>query len=402
MSPRVDSTSAARAFDPGSDVSDSPVATVRFGENTLAQVAQRLGFDSDALKQANPQIADPNQLMVGQDIRLPVCQAQSPPQTNTGATPRDKASESSVLASEDSAMAEIMAKIQLGGGGHGTASSAGPVMFAGPPKQTQAQKHQQWLGELARDPGQAHMAWKKLGPKDRAAVLKQMEGKYGKEFAQQFRDLANSGKGEPGLTTYGTSPSSNFPMTTREQLAARGYKKADTKITTGLEIEFWVHPSGKTVALEVNNSLPSSGRGTPAPTGTSAPSDGPENTTDVTEDSLAEKQDQAEIQLNRFEDLNRQMKQLLESKNVPWDEVVRTFHQAQDAYNRLKDLGAITDDASAPTLDMSDVDESFNDRLTAADQNLLDLRTEADDRNPEFSNMLAQPYHGDDWSPVSQ
>ena len=127
--------------------------------------------------QASPQIADPNQLTVGQDIRLPVCQAQSPAQTDTGTSRRNKASDSSVLVSEDSAMAEIIAKIQLGGGGHGTAGPAGPVMFAGPPKQTQAQKHKQWLGELARDPGQAHMAWKKLGPEDRAAVLKQMEGK---------------------------------------------------------------------------------------------------------------------------------------------------------------------------------------------------------------------------------
>src|SRR5215472_7386243 len=103
MPPRVDGTSVAQTFDLGSGVSDSPVATVRLGENTLAQVAQRLGLDSGALLQANPQIADPNQLMVGQDIRLPVCQAQSPAQTNTGALPPDKGSDSSALASEDSA-----------------------------------------------------------------------------------------------------------------------------------------------------------------------------------------------------------------------------------------------------------------------------------------------------------
>jgi len=396
MPPRVDGTSVAQTFDLGSGVSDSPVATVRLGENTLAQVAQRLGLDSGALLQANPQIADPNQLMVGQDIRLPVCQAQSPAQTNTGALPPDKGSES-VLASEDSAMAALMAKIQLGGGGHATASPAGPVRFAGPPKQ-----HEKWLGELARDPGEAHKAWKNLGPKDRAAVLQQMEGNYGKDFARQFRDLANSGKGKPGLTTYGTSPSSNFPMTTAAQLTAQGYKKAYTKSTTGLELEFWVHPSGKTVELEVNNSLPGSGQVTPAPTGTPSPSQGPEKPTEVTEDPLAEKQDKAEVQLSRLEDLNAQMKQLLQSKNVPWDEVVKKFHQAQDAYSNLRDLGAVTDDGSAPPLDMSDVDDSFTERLSAADQDLLDIRTEADNRNAEFSNILAQPYHTDDWTPVPQ
>ena len=122
----------------------------------------------------------------------------------------------------------------------------------------------------------------------------------------------------------------------------------------------------------------------------------------MTEDPLAEKQDQAEVELGRLEDLNQQMKQLLQAKNVPWDDVVKTFHQAQDAYNKLKDLGAVTNDASAPTLDMSDLDESFSERLSAADQDLLDLRTEADDRNPEFSNMLGQPYHEDDGNPVSQ
>lgn len=47
------------------------VATVRQGEKTLAQVADRVGYSESELKKANPQIKNPNQLNVGQDIRLP-------------------------------------------------------------------------------------------------------------------------------------------------------------------------------------------------------------------------------------------------------------------------------------------------------------------------------------------
>jgi hypothetical protein len=61
-------------YSPWTDINSEPVATVRLGETTMAQVAARLNMDVDALLEANPQITNPAKLMVGQDIRLPVCQ----------------------------------------------------------------------------------------------------------------------------------------------------------------------------------------------------------------------------------------------------------------------------------------------------------------------------------------
>src|SRR5262249_37737959 len=58
------------------------------GENTLAQVAERLNMDLDDLRNANPQVADPNSLNAGQEIRLPrpgLCTpAGIPPASTTG------------------------------------------------------------------------------------------------------------------------------------------------------------------------------------------------------------------------------------------------------------------------------------------------------------------------------
>jgi ankyrin repeat protein len=54
------------------------VATVRDGETSLAAIALRLNMDLASLMQANPQIADPNSLKAGQDIRLPQTLRQSP------------------------------------------------------------------------------------------------------------------------------------------------------------------------------------------------------------------------------------------------------------------------------------------------------------------------------------
>jgi hypothetical protein len=73
MPPRIDTT-----FSPVSDTwassTSSPVTTVRLGETKMSQVAKRLNMDLTALLDANPQISDPNNLMFGQDVRLPICQ----------------------------------------------------------------------------------------------------------------------------------------------------------------------------------------------------------------------------------------------------------------------------------------------------------------------------------------
>lgn len=64
-----------RSFNAPGASPDNPVATVREGETTLAQLASRLSVGLEALRQANPQLLDINALKPGQDIRLP----QGPP-----------------------------------------------------------------------------------------------------------------------------------------------------------------------------------------------------------------------------------------------------------------------------------------------------------------------------------
>jgi hypothetical protein len=51
--------------------SHDKTATVRKGETTLAQVAERLNVDPHALIRANPQIGNPRALKAGQEIHLP-------------------------------------------------------------------------------------------------------------------------------------------------------------------------------------------------------------------------------------------------------------------------------------------------------------------------------------------
>jgi len=46
-------------------------ATVLVGEKNIGQVANRLGLSKDDLLRANPQIKDPSNLKVGQEIHLP-------------------------------------------------------------------------------------------------------------------------------------------------------------------------------------------------------------------------------------------------------------------------------------------------------------------------------------------
>jgi LysM repeat protein len=46
-------------------------ATVQVGEQTMGQVAGRLGLNPDQLLAANPHIKDPNDLKAGQEINLP-------------------------------------------------------------------------------------------------------------------------------------------------------------------------------------------------------------------------------------------------------------------------------------------------------------------------------------------
>ena len=66
----------------GATQTSTPPATVQVGEQTLGQVADRLGIDKDQLLQANPHIKDPSDLKVGQEIQLPT---QTAPRSQSSA-----------------------------------------------------------------------------------------------------------------------------------------------------------------------------------------------------------------------------------------------------------------------------------------------------------------------------
>jgi len=68
---RVVNTGGSTPADWGGQDADTTTTAVRGGEGTLAQVASRLGVDVSDLQQANPQIANPNKLIPGQEIRIP-------------------------------------------------------------------------------------------------------------------------------------------------------------------------------------------------------------------------------------------------------------------------------------------------------------------------------------------
>jgi hypothetical protein len=112
-----------------------------------------------------------------------------------------------------------------------------------------AAKAEARLADLAKDPGKAHQAWKRLSAVDRATVLDTMAQRYGTIFANQFRDIAEQGK--PDLTLDYRQPGTG---PTREQLKAGGWRFMDMEITgtAAIDIEIWVHPTGRTLRRDVS------------------------------------------------------------------------------------------------------------------------------------------------------
>ena len=131
-----------------------------------------------------------------------------------------------------------------------SSSVGSDVLQRKPDKPTQAEaKREQQLEELARDPGEAHQAWKKLSPKEQNAVVDKMRRRYGEPFAQQFLDEVKKGKPQIEVSTYqfGSGPKP-------DQLIASGYRRAGLEFTgnVGFEIEVWVHPSGRRIRRDVS------------------------------------------------------------------------------------------------------------------------------------------------------
>ncbi len=372
-------------IDPGSipaygppDTTDDQVATVQAGETSLSQVAHRLGLDSKSLLEANPQIKDPAHLKAGQDINLPHAGAGEAADSGFGGSISTLLASPSGPSPQGSSdpMAKAMVQMQF---------DASPAKGA---SKSAEHAREQRLNDLVSDPGAAHKAWKSLSPQDRNAVLERMKARFGKGFADQFLEIATKGKPQPGIQNYqpGTGPTS-------EELKARGYH-LESKVRGNLatEVDVWVHPSGKIIMKDVSTSKPGGTGAAPTPiTGDGPARTGGPASVDPTSD-VEGKQNKALEILGKLQDNVQGIRDLMEKQPVPWDQVRLKFAHCQDEIGELKKLGASSDASADRTLDMSDIDGDFYTDLDQANQELLDLRGEASEKNPDFESFMQQPY----------
>jgi len=125
-----------------------------------------------------------------------------------------------------------------------------PAVQRKPDREAEAKaRSEKKLEELARDPAEAHKAWKKLTPAERDGVAEGMRRRYGEKFVQEFLDEVKKGKPQFDTLYYqpGVGP-------TREQLRARGFRRAGSEHTgnAGFDVEIWIHPSGKTIRRDIS------------------------------------------------------------------------------------------------------------------------------------------------------
>jgi hypothetical protein len=375
MGPRIDGTSPASTYNYGSDATDAPTATVRLGETSLAQVAQRLGLDPDALQQANPKITDPSKLMVGQELRLPVC--ASPAATDSGSA----ASPSLSPGPASDPMAKVMAKMQLGGVPQQSAGPSSPIMFNSPVKDKEKQ-HDKWLTELGYRPDEAHEAWKNLSPGDRLTVVARMSNRYGNAFAQQFLESQQNGswKKTP-IEIYSSDPKSKLPSATPDQLRARGYRLAGEDPRG----EVWVRPSGSLIIR--NSTIYPSGdqapapKGTEPPTGTKPPKQPPivDGGGDPPPPPVTP-EDKAWNLVGKMQQGLDELAGLLNQKPVPWDKVHQKVSQIQDEEKAVDKLMNPDDPNQAGPV----MNDSFYDQIQEAKEQLTNLYDKATEGNPNF------------------
>src|SRR5215217_8995003 len=145
---------------------------------------------------------------------------------------------------------QITASNQLRPADFASSSVGSDVLQRKPDKPTQAEaRRKQQLEELARDPGEAHQAWKKLSPIEKFTVQESMRRRYGGLFVQQFLDEVQKGKPQIQTSTYefGAGPKP-------EQLKAGGFRRAGVESmgNVGWEIELWVHPSGRRIRRDIS------------------------------------------------------------------------------------------------------------------------------------------------------
>ncbi len=148
---------------------------------------------------------------------------------------------------------QTTASIQLRPVDFASSSVGSDVLQRKPDKPTHAeQRREQQLEELARDPGEAHQAWNKLSEKERNVVAERMRRRYGGPFAQQFLDEVKKGKPQREKHHYarglGPKPS---------ELIKQGYQRGWTQhIAADMALEWWVHPSGGYITMDVGTWKP--------------------------------------------------------------------------------------------------------------------------------------------------
>ena len=131
MAPPVNSTAAPSfASNDASDANNGSVTTAQVGENSLSQIAARLGVDLQSLLAANPQIPDPNKVQAGQDIHLPPCGDINTRQDTPGGSDSGSGPTLSRAPLGDP-LAKTLVQAKLDGGNTGT----GPTQISGDAKQ---------------------------------------------------------------------------------------------------------------------------------------------------------------------------------------------------------------------------------------------------------------------------
>ncbi len=268
------------------------------------------------------------------------------------------------------------------------------VLQRKPDKPTQAEgRREQQLEELALDPGEAHQAWKSLSEMERIAVAARMRRRYGGPFAQQFLDIAE--KGKPQIETQNYQPGSG---PTPDQLIARGYRRGWSVLgNAGVEVEYWVHPSGRRIQRDVSTWKP----------GTTEPEKSPRTEVKkpptkeppiIDKPPLDEKQLKALKLLDQMQKANNTLQDLVDSDPILWEKVRCEYWHFQDADKELRTLSVAPDnpDPNFPTFSyMDDVDPDFSDEFYEANAEYQELADKFRERNPNFASGPVECGPGD-------
>lgn len=235
------------------------------------------------------------------------------------------------------------------------------------------QKREQRLEDLARDPGEAHRAWKQLSEAERLAVEEKMERRYGAEFARQFRDEVKKGKPKLELHHYGRGVGPK-----PEELVATGHRLGWTEMYSAeLENQFWVHPSGELISRDISTWT----------SGAPEPKNEPENKTPPPkvpppreiEEEPPPLTDQQREALDDLEDLQLRNNELQDALNAnPFPSKQAQDAQASWAFSRAR-LRELKD------VDMHNVDPEFWKDVDAATSENDDLLKQLAKLDPAFS-----------------